>query len=89
MSVYQPKTAFWNNVVPFSVLIYSKYKSSNDHSPVNIFWKAVSTFVESKADVSINDKLFFSESKIKTVYINLNSISHQHDFLTNHFANKP
>ena len=31
--------------------------------PVNIFWKAVSTLVESRADVSINDKLFFSEKE--------------------------
>ena len=30
--------------------------------PVNIFWKAVSTFVESNADVSINDNVFFSEN---------------------------
>jgi hypothetical protein len=30
--------------------------------PVNIFWKAVSTFVESNADVSINDSVFFSET---------------------------
>ena len=37
-----------------------------DCLPVNIFWKAVSTFVESKADVSINDKLFFSEMRKTT-----------------------
>lgn len=32
----------------------------SDDSPVRIVWKAASTFVESKADVSINDKPFFS-----------------------------
>lgn len=36
--------------------------------PVRIFLKASSTFVESKADVSMNDRLFFSaesERKLK------------------------
>lgn len=31
--------------------------------PVRIFLKASSTFVESKAEVSMNDRLFFSEGK--------------------------
>ena len=28
--------------------------------PVRMFWKAASTFVESRAEVSMKDKLFFS-----------------------------
>jgi hypothetical protein len=28
-----------------------------------MFWKAVSTFVESRAEVSMNDKVFFSADK--------------------------
>ena len=32
--------------------------------PVKIFWKAVSTFVESNAEVSMNDKAFFSVEEI-------------------------
>ena len=34
--------------------------------PVKIFWNAVSTFVESKAEVSMNDKAFFSVGRIYT-----------------------
>ena len=30
------------------------------YAPVSMFWKAVSTFVESSADVSMNDNPFFS-----------------------------
>lgn len=40
----------------------SKTKRKLQNLPVNIFWKAVSTFVESNADVSINDNVFFSEN---------------------------
>ena len=37
----------------------------NEHAyiPVSMFWKAVSTFVESSADVSMNDKPFFSVTR--------------------------
>ena len=31
-----------------------------NYIPVSMFWKAVSTFVESSADVSMNDNPFFS-----------------------------
>ena len=34
--------------------------------PVKIFWNAVSTFVESKAEVSMNDNAFFSAGRIYT-----------------------
>lgn len=45
--------------------------------PVNIFWKAVSTFVESNADVSINDNVFFSE-KAKQITLHINSEKNPH-----------
>lgn len=39
----------------------------DDSVPVRMFLKASSTFVESKAEVSMNDRLFFSvESEKKT-----------------------
>ncbi len=34
--------------------------------PVRMFWKAVSTFVESNAEVSMNDRLFFSADEVGT-----------------------
>lgn len=37
--------------------------NKNTHIPVRIFWKAASTLVESKADVSMNDRLCFSEKE--------------------------
>ena len=33
--------------------------------PVRMFWNAVSTFVESRADVSMNDSVFFSGEKVQ------------------------
>ena len=48
-----------------------------DVLPVNKFWKAVSTFVESRADVSINNKPFFSENKQTYAQDNLNSLERQ------------
>lgn len=33
--------------------------------PVKMFWNAVSTLVESRADVSMKDRLFFSENRNK------------------------
>lgn len=40
-------------------------KKKKLHLPVNICWKAASTFVVSRADVSIKDRLFFSEKIVK------------------------
>ena len=39
---------------------HTSYIQCIKNLPVSMFWKAVSTFVESSADVSINDKPFFS-----------------------------
>jgi len=36
------------------------------NSPERIFWKAASTLVESKAEVSMNDNSFLSGKKLKT-----------------------
>ena len=45
------------------VLFYSMYLKED--LPVRILWKAVSTLVESRAEVSINDKPFLSTIKTK------------------------
>ena len=40
--------------------VLSEKTSKDPFSPVRMLWKAVSTLVESKADVSMKLKLFFS-----------------------------
>lgn len=54
--------------------------------PVKMFWNAVSTLVESRADVSMKDRLFFSENRnkilvnkkikawVQTIYATVNKI---------------
>ena len=44
--------------------LFKQYSHTTElYSPVNIFWKAVSTFVESSAEVSIKESVFFSENR--------------------------
>ena len=49
--------------------------------PVRILWKAVSTLVESRAEVSINDKPFLSTIKTKLSIIFCGEMSRQLAFL--------
>lgn len=47
--------------------------------PVKMLWNATSTFVESRADVSINERLFFSKKKKKNNSLHMkNKIKGQH-----------
>ena len=48
--------------------------------PVSMFWKAVSTFVESSADVSMNDNPFFSvQGKEEIILISAHHTKLTHD----------
>lgn len=46
--------------------------------PVKMLWNATSTFVESRADVSINERLFFSKKKKNYSLHMKNKIKGQH-----------
>jgi len=51
--------ASWS-LLPWTATLYNHVRW---HLPVRMFWKAVSTLVESNADVSMKERLFFSGIK--------------------------